>query len=157
VSENCFVVGAILFALGALGFLTRRNLIVLMLSAELMLHGVSLNFVSSSAKHGNYEGQSFTVFVLTVAACEAGLALALLLTLYRRRKSLDVGLWSTLGEPGTTNVDPSETAATTGIPDAAPPDAHRPRLTPAGLVPFPQIEDGPLQNGRPQKVSPERV
>ena len=97
--DNYLFVGAGLFVLGAIGFLTRSNLILMMLSTELMLHGVSLNLVAFSGLHQNLQGQAFTVFVLTIAACEAGLALALILTLYRRRHTLDVGAWSTLREP----------------------------------------------------------
>ena len=73
---NCYLaVGAVLFVIGAIGFVTRRNLILMMLSAELMLHGVSLNLLAFGAIYGRMEGQAFTVFVLTVAACEAGLSL----------------------------------------------------------------------------------
>ena len=96
--ESQLVVGAILFALGMIGFLTRRNLILIVLSTELMLHGVSLNLTAFGRYHGNPQGQVFTIFVLTIAACEAGLALSLILTLYQRRKSLDVFLWGNLGE-----------------------------------------------------------
>ena len=166
-AENCFVVSATLFALGALGFLTRRNLIMMMLSAELMLHGVSLNFVSSAATHGNYDGQAFTIFVLTVAACEAGLALALILALFRRRKSLDIALWSDLGEPDVKDSASPLAATRTGTPAEEPVEPALPRLTPAGRVPIAMIQDGPqngsylperlLQDGRSQKVSTERV
>ena len=97
--DNYLTVGAILFALGALGFLTRRNLILMVLSAELMLHGVSLNFVAFGFAHQNHDGQAFAVFIITVAACEAALALALILGLYQRRKNLDVSLWQALREP----------------------------------------------------------
>lgn len=97
--ESQLAVGAILFVLGTIGFLTRRNLILMMLSAELMLHGVSINLTAFGRYHGNSSGQVFTIFVLTIAACEAGLALALILGLYQRRKSLDVQLWGNLGEP----------------------------------------------------------
>ena len=88
------MVAAGLFVLGAIGFLTRRNLILLVLSAELMLHGVSLSLVTFGRIHQNQEGQAFTIFVLTVAACEAGLALSLVLALYRQTHSLDIRLWS---------------------------------------------------------------
>ena len=77
-------VGAVLFVLGAIGFVTRRNLILMMLSAELMLHGVSLTLVAFGRMHGRMEGQAFTVFMLTVAACEAGLSLSIILSLYQR-------------------------------------------------------------------------
>lgn len=129
--DNYLVVGAVLLVLGAVGFLTRRNLIMIMLSAEMMLHGVSLNLVAFSKRHGNFEGQSFTAFILTVAACEAGLALALVLALYQRRKSLDISLWRNLGEefpPPGEAAPPIEEFVPAEQPDL-------PRLTPAGRVP----------------------
>jgi len=128
--ENYLTLGAILFVLGAIGFLTRRNLILMMLSAELMLHGVSLNLVAFSRYHGNFEGQAVTIFILTVAACEAGLALALVLTLYQRRKSLDVSLWRNLGEDQSPPTDEGVAVA-----PPAEPSPDLPRLTPAGRVP----------------------
>ena len=90
--ERYLAVGAALFVLGALGFLTRRNLILMILSAETMLHGVSLTLVTFSRVHHSLEGQAFTILILTVAACEAGLALSLILALYQKSKSLDVDL-----------------------------------------------------------------
>jgi len=92
------IVGAVLFALGAIGFLTRRNLITMFLCAEMMLQGVALNMVAFSRHHGHINGQVFALFIVTVAACEAGVALALILMLYRGRKSLDVSLWQDLRE-----------------------------------------------------------
>src|SRR5580765_8261786 len=92
------IVGAALFVLGIIGFLTRRNLITLFLSAEMMLQGVTLNLVAFANHHGNMHGRVFTLFIVTVAACEAGLALALILMLYRNRKSLHVSLWQDLRE-----------------------------------------------------------
>ena len=127
--DNYLVVGAVLFVLGAIGFLTRRNLILMMLSAELMLHGVSLNLVAFSSVHGNLQGQAFTIFILTIAACEAGIALALILSLYRRRKTLDIRAWSDLGEPGHQRHEttkPSETLVKKVFP----------RLATAGRVPI---------------------
>ncbi len=102
------VVGAVLFGLGLVGFLTRRNLITLFLCAELMLQGVVLNFLAFGRMHGSLNGQVFGLFVITVAACEAGLALALFLVLYRRGRSLDSGLWQTLREKGIPPVADSE-------------------------------------------------
>lgn len=137
--DNDLVIGAVLFALGALGFLTRRNLILMMLSSELMLHGVSLGLVAFSAAHGHHQGQAFTAFVLTVAASEAGIALALILTLYRRRKTLDVNVWSDLGESGT---GPHEQKTTPPIPEPqeTPRRPASPRLTPAGRRPVDRSE-----------------
>ncbi|HKB06464.1 MAG TPA: NADH-quinone oxidoreductase subunit NuoK [Gemmataceae bacterium] len=122
-------VGAILFCLGLVGFLARRNLIVMFLSAELMLQGVALNFVAFSRYHGNLHGQVFTLFVIAVAACEAGIALALFLMLYRRKRSLDVSLWQSLREPG---VD--ETTDPEPLPPG-PKEEPLPRLPPAGVEP----------------------
>lgn len=98
--QNYLMVGAILFILGAIGFITRRNLFVMVLSAEMMLQGVAINLIAFGHHHGNYRGQVFIVFILTVAACEAALGLALILAIYHRRKSLDVAVWQSLGEEG---------------------------------------------------------
>lgn len=130
--ESQLAVGAILFALGAIGFLTRRNLILMMLSAEMMLHGVSINLTAFGHYHQNASGQVFTIFVLTISACEAGLALALILSLYQRRKSLDIELWGNLGEPDV--LRPVEPEA----PAEPPVHPEYPRLTPAGIQPGPQ-------------------
>jgi NADH-quinone oxidoreductase subunit K len=131
--ERYVVIGALLFVLGALGFFTRRNLIVLMLSAEMMLHGVSLTLVTFSRVHHNLEGQAFTIFILTVAACEAGLALAMILALYQKSNSLDIELWTELREP---DVAPPTIADDSLQPSFVPPEPmHFPQLTPAGIVP----------------------
>src|SRR5437660_9792327 len=98
--HHYLVVGAVLFALGLIGFLARRNLIVMFLCAEMMLQGVALNLVAFARYRGNLQGQAFTLFILTVAACEAAIALALILILFRSRGSLDVSLWQELREPG---------------------------------------------------------
>jgi NADH-quinone oxidoreductase subunit K len=123
------VVGAVLFVLGAVGFLTRRNLIIMFLSAEMMLQGVAVNLVSFARYRGNLEGQAFTLFILTVAACEAAIALALILMLFRSKRSLDVSLWQELREPGqppTLDEEP--------LPPEAP-EPPLPHLTPAGPEP----------------------
>jgi NADH-quinone oxidoreductase subunit K len=127
---NAYVgVGAVLFVLGAVGFVTRRNLILMMLSAEMMLHGVSLNLLAFGRMYGRMEGQAFTVFVLTVAACEAGLSLSIILSLYQRRKSLDVELWSTLKEPDV------QAGVTIDELPTQEPDMYFPTLTGAGAMP----------------------
>lgn len=127
---NYMVVGGVLFALGAIGFLTRRNLITMMLSAEMMLHGVSLNLVAFSNFHQNMQGQAFTAFILTVAACEAGIALALILALYQRKKTLDVAAWSLIAEAGVESPLEEEPA----VPNTQPAQEF-PHLTPAGRRP----------------------
>src|ERR1700709_1876296 len=97
--SNYLLIGAALLALGMLGFLSRRNMIVMFLSAEMMLQGVALTLVGFGRYHGNWTGQVFTIVILTVAACEASIALALILILYHRRSSLDVTLWQDIREP----------------------------------------------------------
>src|SRR5262249_55567370 len=72
---NDLLIGAALMALGMLGSLTRRNLIVMFLSAEMMLQGTALTLIGFSRYHGNWTGQVFTIVILTVAACEAAVAL----------------------------------------------------------------------------------
>ncbi len=134
VLHNYLIVGAILFVLGMIGFLTRRNLIVMFLSAEMMLQGVALNLVAFGRYHGNLQGQSFTIFILTVAACEAAIALALILMLYQRRKTLDVSVWQDLREPGQEPIVDEEP-----LP-APPPEPTFPTLTPAGREPQPTEE-----------------
>src|SRR5271156_2873128 len=111
VLRNYLLVGAVLFALGMLGFLSRRNLIVMFLSAEMMLQGVALTLVGFGRYHGNWTGQVFTIMILTVAACEASIALALIVILYNRRSSLDVTLWREIREPGVAATPAGDVAA----------------------------------------------
>ncbi|HMB08868.1 MAG TPA: NADH-quinone oxidoreductase subunit NuoK, partial [Isosphaeraceae bacterium] len=85
--RNYLLVGSALMVLGMIGFLARRNLIVMFLSAEMMLQGTALTLVGFGRYHGNWNGQVFTIVILTVAACEASLALALILVLFNRRSS----------------------------------------------------------------------
>jgi NADH-quinone oxidoreductase subunit K len=127
--HHYLVVGAVLFALGMVGFLARRNLIVMFLCAEMMLQGVAINLVAFARYRGNLQGQSFVLFILTVAACEAGIALALILTLYRSRHSLDVSLWQDLREE---NLEPTVDEEPLPTEVEATPE---PKLTPAGLEP----------------------
>lgn len=131
--ERYLAVGAVLFVLGALGFFTRRNLILMVLSAELMLLGVSLTFVTFGRLHNSFEGQAFTIFILTVAACEAGLALSLILALYQKSKSLDIDFWTELREPGLPSPRQEELAEVRAFPKPSP--VEYPTLTPAGVVP----------------------
>jgi NADH-quinone oxidoreductase subunit K len=97
--NNFLILGALLFTLGLVGFLTRRNLIVMFLCAELMLQGVSLTLVGFSTFHHTWAGQVFTIFSLALAGGEAAIALALIVVLFRRNRSLDISLWQDLREP----------------------------------------------------------
>lgn len=122
-------VAAVLFGLGLIGFLTRRNMITMFLCAEMMLQGVAINFVAFARYHGNLQGQVFVLFILTVAACEAGVALALILMLYRRSKSLDSSDWQSLREMG---VPPSVDTEPLAQPAPEPADEPLPK---AGVRP----------------------
>ncbi len=87
-------VGIILFAIGLAGFLTRRNMIMMFLCTEIMFQGVAINLVAFSRFHVNASGQSFVIFLLTIAAAEASLALGLVVLLFRRRETLNSDEWS---------------------------------------------------------------
>lgn len=80
---------ALVFAIGVIGVIVRRNLIIIMMSIELMLNAVNLAFVAFSRAHGSMDGQVIVLFIMTVAAAEAVVGLAIIITLFRRRQSLD--------------------------------------------------------------------
>ncbi|NNM87440.1 MAG: NADH-quinone oxidoreductase subunit NuoK [Phycisphaerae bacterium] len=86
--------GAVLFVLGLIGFVARRNMILIFLSTEIMFQGVAVILIAFSRYWMNMDGQSFVIFLLTIAAAEASLALGLVILLFRRRETLDVDVWS---------------------------------------------------------------
>ena len=88
--NHYLVLSAILFSLGSFGVLTRRNAIVIFMCIELMLNAVNLSFIAFSQYLGNLDGQIFVFFVMTVAAAEAAVGLALMITFFRNRESIDV-------------------------------------------------------------------
>jgi NADH-quinone oxidoreductase subunit K len=133
--RNYLLVGAALFILGMLGFLSRRNLIVMFLSAEMMLQGTALTLVAFGRYHGNWTGQVFTILILTVAACEASIALALIVILYNRRLSLDVTLWQDIREEGVLATPRSEEEVQAEPIEPVPGPESYPSLTPAGIEP----------------------
>jgi len=92
--NHYLLTSSVLFVLGLIGFLTRRNLIIMFLCTELMFQAAGIAMIAFGAYHVNPEGQVFLVFVLTVAAAEAAVALALVVALYRRRPTLDAEAWS---------------------------------------------------------------
>ncbi|XAL99722.1 NADH-quinone oxidoreductase subunit NuoK [Phycisphaeraceae bacterium D3-23] len=94
--SHFLMTSSILFVLGLIGFVTRRNLIVMFLCTEMMFQGVALSLVAFAKFHGNVTGQTFVIFVLTIAAAEAALALGLVVMLFRRRGTLDVEAWQTM-------------------------------------------------------------
>jgi len=89
--NHYLVLGAVLFAISVVGiFLNRRNIIVLLMAIELMLLAVNLNFIAFSHYLGNIEGQVFVFFILTVAAAESAIGLAILVVLFRNLNTIDV-------------------------------------------------------------------
>ena len=89
--SHYLTVAAILFTLGIFGiFLNRKNVIIILMSIELMLLAINLNFVAFSAYMGDLAGQVFAMFVLTVAAAEAAIGLAILVVYFRNRGSIEV-------------------------------------------------------------------
>ncbi len=81
---------ALLFAIGVVGVLTRRNALILFMCVELMLNAVNLTFVAMSRLHGGTLGQAFVVFVMTVAAAEAAVGLAIVIAVYRHFGTVDL-------------------------------------------------------------------
>jgi NADH-quinone oxidoreductase subunit K len=88
----------ILFAIGLVGFLTRRNMILMFLSTELMFQAAALAFVAFGRMWMDLSGQLMVIFILTVAAAEAALALGLVVLLYRRKETLSSEAWAELKE-----------------------------------------------------------
>ncbi|MFT5173368.1 MAG: NADH-quinone oxidoreductase subunit K [Gammaproteobacteria bacterium] len=89
--SDYLILGAIMFCISMAGiFLNRKNVIILLMSIELMLLSVNINFVAFSHYLGNLHGQVFVFFILTVAAAEAAIGLAILVVLFRNRSTINV-------------------------------------------------------------------
>jgi NADH-quinone oxidoreductase subunit K len=88
-TEHVLVLSAILFSLGLLGLLLRRNLLLMLLSIELMLNAANLTLIAGSALHGNVDGQIAAFFVMVVAAAEVAIGLAIAVLLFRKVDSVD--------------------------------------------------------------------
>jgi NADH-quinone oxidoreductase subunit K len=88
--HSYLILSAILFSIGTIGVLTRRNAIVIFMCIELMLNAVNLTFIAFSKFLGNLDGQIFVFFVMTVAAAEAAVGLALMIAFFKNRDSIDV-------------------------------------------------------------------
>ena len=87
--NDYLILSAILFTIGTAGVFVRRNLITILLSIEIMLNAVNLSFVAFGRAQGTIEGQIIVFFVMTVAAAEAAVGLAIVIALFRHRESLD--------------------------------------------------------------------
>jgi NADH-quinone oxidoreductase subunit K len=94
--SDYLIVSAILFAIGTAGVFMRRNLITILLSIEIMLNAVNLSFVAVGRYQGSVDGQIITFFVMTVAAAEAAVGLAIIIALYRHRESLNPDAFTSL-------------------------------------------------------------
>ena len=128
--QGYLTVGAILFGLGMIGFLCRRNMIVMFLCAEMMLQGVSVSLVGWGRFHNDWGGQVLVIFMLTVAACEAAIALALIMMLFARSGNLDVAYWQRLREANQPAFVDEQ------LPEQlAYPEPQWPQLTPSGVEP----------------------
>ena len=92
------VTAGALFVIGLVGFLIRRNMIVMFLCTELMFQAAAIAMVAFGRFHFDLSGQVFVIFILTVAAAEAALALGLVVLLYRRKETLNAEAWSELRE-----------------------------------------------------------
>jgi len=128
--QGFLTVGAVLFGVGLIGFLSRRNMIVMFLSAEMMLQGVSLSLVGWGRYYNDLGGQMLVIFIIAVAACEAAIALALVLMLFERKGNLDIAAWEELRE---SNQPPFEEEPQS--PEGEEEPAHWPKLTPSGILP----------------------
>lgn len=127
--HNSLLIGALMFGLGMIGFLARRNMIVMFLSAEMMLQGVAVNLVAWGRYHNDWGGQMLVIMILTVAACEAALALALIVMLFQRTGRLDIAAWSEIREdslPAYQDIELDEFTAEVQV---------WPKLTPSGVLP----------------------
>jgi NADH-quinone oxidoreductase subunit K len=90
------IFSAVLFSLGTLGVLIRRNSLVIFMSIELMLNAANLSFVAFSRIHESFSGQIFVFFIMAVAAAEVAVGLALIVTIYRSRHTIDIDGMSSL-------------------------------------------------------------
>jgi NADH-quinone oxidoreductase subunit K len=86
-TNHCLVLSFLLFTIGLFGILARRNLITVLMSIELVLNSVNLNFIAFSYQHSDLTGQIFAVFTITVAAGEAAVGLGILIALFRLRET----------------------------------------------------------------------
>jgi len=89
--------GSVLFMIGAAGVLLRKNIIIMLMSIELMLNAVNINLVAFSHFHGNLRGQIFAIFTITVAAAEVSVALGILIALVRNRRVFNADEIDTMG------------------------------------------------------------
>lgn len=115
--------GSLLFSIGMYGVLARRNAVLVLMSIEIMLNAVNINFVAFNAylQDTLLQGQIFALFVITVAAAEVGVGLAIVLLIFRNRESIDIDSMHELGD----SAEPAHRTLTATRPDAEPQLEHR--------------------------------
>jgi NADH:ubiquinone oxidoreductase subunit K len=88
--NNFLLLGAVLFCIGVYGVIARKNAVLVLMSVELILNSVNLNLLAFSVMHGNVDGNTFALYIIAVAAAEVGVGLAMVLLVYRNRKSISL-------------------------------------------------------------------
>jgi len=94
--DHYLALAMIIFCIGTLGIILRKNIIMVMMSIELLLNAINLVFVSASSQNQNLDGQVMVFFVITVAACEAAIGLAMVIALFRKYGTIDTHFLRTL-------------------------------------------------------------
>jgi NADH-quinone oxidoreductase subunit K len=84
------ILGAALFTIGVVGVLTRRNIMVILMSIELMMNAVNINLIAFSSSLGQFAGQVFAIFVITVAAAEAAVGLGIVIAMFRNKETMSI-------------------------------------------------------------------
>ena len=87
---NFLLLGAVLFSIGVFGVIARRNAVMVLMSVELILNAVNLNLIAFALLHGAVDGQIFALYVIAVAAAEVGVGLAMVILVYRNRRSISL-------------------------------------------------------------------
>jgi NADH:ubiquinone oxidoreductase subunit K len=87
---NFLLLAAVLFSIGVYGVIARRNAVLVLMSIELILNAVNLNLIAFALLHGSVDGQVFALYVIAVAAAEVGVGLAMVLMIYRNRRSISL-------------------------------------------------------------------
>lgn len=88
--NNFLLLGAVLFCIGVYGVIARKNAVMVLMSIELILNSVNINLLAFSLLHGNVDGNTFALYIIAVAAAEVGVGLAMVLLIYRNRKSISL-------------------------------------------------------------------
>ncbi|MEI6495968.1 MAG: NADH-quinone oxidoreductase subunit NuoK [Actinomycetota bacterium] len=86
--NNFLLLGAVLFCIGVYGVIARKNAVMVLMSVELILNSVNLNLLAFSQLHGNTDGNTFALYIIAVAAAEVGVGLAMVLLVFRNRRSI---------------------------------------------------------------------